>query len=48
MNKRNVAPINSPANINDKVITLSTCQNNDGGRIVVHAKLIKLQNKETD
>ena len=48
MNNRNIAPINSPANINDKVITLSTSQNNDGGRIVVHAKLIKIQNKETD
>jgi hypothetical protein len=47
MNKRNTAPINSPANIYDKIITLSTCQNNDGGRIVVHAKLIKKQTKET-
>lgn len=47
MNKRNTSIISSPANNNDKIITLSTCLNNDGGRIVVHAKLIKQQNKET-
>ncbi len=47
MNNRNTSIINSPANINDKIITLSTCLNNDNGRVVVHAKLIKQQNKET-
>lgn len=45
MNKRNISIIDSPANIDDKIITLSTCQNNEGGRIVVHAKLIKKQSK---
>lgn len=47
MNKRNASIIDSPANIDDKIITLSTCLNNDGGRVVVHAKLIKQQSKET-
>ena len=28
-------------NTNDKVLTLSTCQDNFGNRIVMHAKLIK-------
>lgn len=28
-------------NINDKILTLSTCRDNYGNRIVVHAKLIK-------
>lgn len=47
MNKRNISIINSPANINDKIITLSTCLNDDGMRVVVHAKLIKQLEKET-
>lgn len=48
MNNRNISLMYSPANINDKIITLSTCLNNNDERIVVHAKLIKLQNKETE
>lgn len=47
MNNRNTSIINSPANKNDKIITLSTCLNDHGMRVVVHAKLIKQQNKET-
>lgn len=47
MNNRNTSIVYSPANINDKIITLSTCLNNDNGRVVVHAKLIKQQTKET-
>ena len=47
MNNRNTAVINSPANINDKIITLSTCLNDNGMRVVVHAKLIKQLEKET-
>ena len=43
MKKRNTAPIDTEVNVNDKFLTLSTCQNNQGGRIVVHAKLIKRQ-----
>ena len=45
MKERNITPINTNININDKVITLSTCQNNNGGRIVVQGKLIKQQPK---
>lgn len=47
MNERDTSIIDSPANIDDKIITLSTCLNDDGGRVVVHAKLIKQQIKET-
>ena len=47
MNKRNTSIINSPANINDIIITLSTCLNDDGMRVVVHAKLIKQLEKGT-
>ncbi len=43
MKERNQAPIDTAVNNNDKILTLSTCQNNQGGRIVVHAKLIKQQ-----
>ena len=47
INERDISPSSATANINDKIITLSTCLNDDGERIVVHAKLIKQQNKET-
>ena len=46
MQKRNVAPISTTVDVNDKVLTLSTCQNNRGGRIVVHAKLIKREKRK--
>lgn len=45
MKERNIAPIDTSINVNDKIITLSTCQNNNGGRIVVQGKLIKQQLK---
>lgn len=45
MKERNQAPINTEVNISDKIITLSTCQNNNGGRIVVQAKLIKQETR---
>lgn len=47
MNERNVSGVSAPANIDDKIITLSTCLNDKGGRVVLHAKLIKQQYKET-
>ena len=47
MKKRNVAPIDTLVNENDKILTLSTCQNNYGGRIVIHSKLIKKQKNMT-
>ncbi len=43
MKKRNISPIDTEVNINDKILTLSTCQNNQDKRIVIHAKLIKKQ-----
>ena len=43
MRERNIAPINTEVNVNDKILTLSTCQNSHGGRIVIHSKLIKKQ-----
>ena len=41
MIKRNKAKIETDVNVKDKILTLSTCQNTKGGRIVIHAKLIK-------
>ena len=43
MKSRNIAPIDVAINDDDYFLTLSTCLDNDGGRIVVHAKLIKEQ-----
>ncbi len=43
MKKRNISSIDTTVGVNDKILTLSTCQNNQGGRIVIHAKLIKKQ-----
>ncbi len=43
MKQRNMVSINTEVNINDKFLTLSTCYNNSGKRLVVHAKLIKKQ-----
>ncbi len=43
MKKRNIAKIDTEVDINDKILTLSTCQNYKDGRIVVQAKLIKRQ-----
>lgn len=45
MKKRNIAPIKTDVDINDKILTLSTCKNSKGERIVVQAKLIKKQEK---
>ena len=45
MKKRNIAPFTTTVNENDKILTLSTCKNNNGDRIVVQAKLIKKQSK---
>ena len=45
MKERNTTSFNTSVNTNDKILTLSTCQNNNGGRIVVQAKLIKRQSR---
>lgn len=45
MKRRNTSTINTEVSTEDKVLTLSTCLNDDDIRIVVHAKLIKQQTK---
>ena len=45
MKTRNIAPIDTEVNIDDKFLTLSTCQNYKDGRIVIQAKLIKKQKR---
>ena len=46
MKSRNVTNQDTPVDENDKILTLSTCLNNNGGRIVVQAKLIKVQKRQ--
>ena len=41
---RSAVEFSADVNINDKILTLSTCKDNFGTRVVMHAKLIK---KET-
>ena len=38
---RSIYNFNTDLNTNDKILTLSTCKDNIGKRVVVHAKLIK-------
>ena len=38
---RSEVEFSGTVNTNDRVLTLSTCQDNFGNRIVMHAKLIK-------
>ena len=45
MKERNVSSTNTEVNAKDYILTLSTCQNTTGDRIVVQAKLIKRQSK---
>ena len=45
MKQRNIAPFDAEVDVNDKFLTLSTCQNNHGGRIVIQAKLIESQDR---
>ena len=44
--KRSYYDFSTSLNVNDKILTLSTCKNNNGNRIVVQAKLIKKQTKK--
>lgn len=39
--KRSIYNFNTSVNTNDKILTLSTCRDNFGKRIVVHSKLLK-------
>lgn len=45
LKKRSVYNFNVELNSNDKIITLSTCSNDNKSRIVMHAKLIKKQTR---
>ena len=46
MQSRNQGIKTTTVSTSDKILTLSTCENAYGGRIVVQAKLIKRQIKE--
>ncbi len=43
LKQRNTVAVNTEVDVKDKVLTLSTCYDNSGKRLVVHAKLIKKQ-----
>lgn len=43
---RSILPTKTEISPNDKILTLSTCTNNNDGRIVVHAKLLKTNIRE--
>lgn len=45
MKKRSVFNFSADVNNNDKILTLSTCQDNYDNRVVMHAKLIKIENR---
>lgn len=42
---RSEVEFSGTVNTNDKILTLSTCQDNSGNRIVMHAKLIKKEKR---
>lgn len=46
MQNRSIIKTKTKVDENDKILTLSTCENNKGGRIVVQAKLIKKEKKD--
>lgn len=46
MVERNTSSKTAEVTTNDKILTLSTCLNDSGGRIVVQAKLIKKQKRQ--
>lgn len=45
LKNRSIYNFNTELNVNDKIITLSTCSNDNKSRIVMHAKLIKKQTR---
>ena len=45
MESRNISIIDTEVDTRDKFLTLSTCKNNRGKRIVIQAKLIKKQKR---
>lgn len=42
---RSIYNFNTDVNVNDKILTLSTCLDTNGNRIVVHAKLVREENR---
>lgn len=44
---RSIYNFSTPISVHDRILTLSTCLNNYGGRIVLHAKLIKKETNDT-
>ena len=40
LSSRNILNIDNSVNSNDKIITLSTCTDDNAGRKVIHAKLV--------
>ena len=45
LKNRSEVSFNAPVDENDKILTLSTCQDNYGHRVVLHAKLIKVEKR---
>ena len=45
MKSRSEVDFSATVNTNDKILTLSTCKDNFGNRVVMHAKLIKKENR---
>ena len=45
MKSRSEVDFSAEVNTNDKILTLSTCKDNFGNRVVMHAKLIKKENR---
>ena len=45
MKIRSEVDFSAEVNTNDKILTLSTCKDNFGNRVVMHAKLIKKESR---
>ena len=45
MNTRSIYNFGVNLSTDDKILTLSTCYNDNGIRLVVHAKLVKIQER---
>ena len=45
LKSRSEVQFSANLNTNDKILTLSTCQDNFGHRVVMHAKLIKRETR---
>lgn len=43
--KRSIYNFNEELNINDKILTLSTCTDDGTKRVVIHSKMIKIEYK---